>query len=247
MFRPSLPLHFWLSSALTAADRSLPLCSRDCRGSHTHDLLVALGKFKTRPPWKKMALLLEQFAGINGRSTWSSVRAQLLLENSGSTRSNKTQVMLCGISGIADSKKRKDVSSAFDNSFGELLADYVFTRRVTPNLDVDQSNSVARLIAAIADDHILTTPRTSMVRRVFSGRSPLSRAMAVQQFRLLELLMDMQCGVLAPELVAIVLASCLRSDESPPEIVRTALGAIKTPPGRSHLFLPGAMSNSQTV
>jgi hypothetical protein len=208
------------------------------------DLLMTLARFKVRPPWKRMAGLLEQFAGRDGRSAWNSIRAQLFLKQPESLRRGRHQLSKYGFFGIADVKRRSLAVSAFDGGFGELLAEYVFFRRTAPYPDDDDIDSIERLITTIARDRILTAPRATAVRRACTRRSPQHRSRAMQLVRLLEVLIDTRCVIWMPELVALSLVTCLQADEPPPELVRATLEAIKLPRGRPLLFIPVVPADS---
>ena len=147
-------------------------------------------------------------------------------------------------SATSQSRHRSLAVSAFDGAFGELLAENAFFRRNVPYTDVDDINSIERLITAIARDRILTVPRATAIRRACTRRSTQHRARAAQLVRLLEVLIDTRCVIWMPELVALVLAACLQSEEPPLGLVRATLEAIKLPRGRPLLFFPIAVADS---
>ena len=59
--------------------------------------------------------------------------------------------------------------------------------------------------------------------------------------------MDIRCGTLMPELVALVLVACFQSEDPRSELVRVALDVIKLPQNEGLFFLPPILANSTLV
>lgn len=200
------------------------------------DLLRTVVKSRLRSPWKALETVFRRFSGISGRLSWLSIRESLMAGEPNSKRMPR-QVYNYGVAGISDAARRAAVVKNFEGRFKVALADYAFFVRLGRPLSRDQGESLDRLIDAVASDGLLTSPRVAWIRR--STNYGTFRQVGTRHLtRLLNVLIDIQCGEINPDLLATVLISGIQSDEVSSEQTRTVLGAIRMPKGKSLLSVP---------
>jgi hypothetical protein len=200
------------------------------------DLLRTVVKSRLRSPWKALEAVFRRFSGISGRLSWLSIRESLMAGEPNSKRMPR-QVHNYGVAGISDAARRAAVVKNFEGRFKLALADYAFFVRAGRPLSRDQSESLDRLIGAVASDGLLTSPRVVWIRR--STNYGTFRQVGTRHLtRLLNVLIDIQCGEINPDLLATVLISGIQNDEVSREQTRTVLEAIRMPKGKSLLSVP---------
>ena len=183
------------------------------------DLLQTVVGSRARPPWKSLEAVFLRFGGASGRVSWLSTRESVIF---GEARSKvvRSLVLTYGVAGIANARQRARVVKMFDGKFAALLADYAIFRRPSRSADLDRTDSLDRLIDALASDGLLTAPRISWIRRTCSAYGIRSRISSRQRIRLLDVLIEIRCGVTnSRNCSGILLVALLHTADVPADVV----------------------------